>query len=226
MFTTSRNNKLLLCLLVALMLIPAYVLSILWRVSLAEQEDFGHSTLIPVAFPVKKFSDPATPETWWSKSYIFDRRGRKVLVWNQEINGFQHIYGSALASFELGDTAADYLFRANEFAEAFCDWNGITWQDILDRRKDLAHNKLGRSIGTQARERKLSGSAAQAFIENSVLEAMDQDVGYYPSFLDPRVQSLREDAFGCALLPRYNQFNYLLPACGVHDEDADVSFKI
>jgi hypothetical protein len=213
--TTKLAMVLLLCLC-------CYVVSVIWRVSQAEQEEFGRSTLIKVCGSQCTFCDPPTQESWYEKSYIFVHNGKRIRVWRDKINAFQHIYGSAIVAYEVGDFLADLVFCGNEWAEFVCDWNGVTWQDILDRRKDLAHNRLGRHIGVEARRLGITGKTIERYLINKVLESMNNDRDCYLSFLDPRLSTLRNDRF----LPRYNEFNYALRALGIPDPDPSIDYRL
>jgi len=151
-----------------------YVLSILWRVSLAEQELYGRSCLITLS--AKKFdtSELGTPASFFDNTYSFDRHGKTIHVYKQLINSFQHAYGSALAAFELGSTPADLLFRANEYAEGIVCGGAGTEPFMLDARKDLYNNSVGREIGIQARSKKLNGADADKFIVAEILQALER----------------------------------------------------
>lgn len=69
------------------------------------------------------------------------------------------MYGSELACVELGEYFSDKLFCLNEFAEYICDC--VESSDLLDRKKDLANNALGRSIGLAIRKGDNTGQKAQ-----------------------------------------------------------------
>lgn len=125
------------------------------------------------------------------------------------MNGFQHMFGSALAAYELGVPAADKLFCANEFAEFTCDWNGVQADDLLDRKKDLANNAIGRKIGARARALDLQGREAELYIAEACFDTAEHAPEFLPHFLDPRVASLTEEELGCHYLPKKNLFNLL-----------------
>ena len=176
-----------------------YVLSVCWRVSVAEFEQFGRSTLLPVTFSQHKYDEPSTAESYGANTYTHTRAdGTKVRVYKQLINGFQHTYGSALADYEIGNTLADFLFRANEYAESyvFCR-DTDTYEYHLDTRKDLANNAIGRSIAKKARKSKLNGADAYAYILSESVKAVDSNLTL-PHFKSPRVAQLPSAAeMGC-----------------------------
>lgn len=185
-----------------LILISAYVFSIVWRVSVAEQHYFGRSELIPLSLNRPGFSDKAVKGSYESKTFLFSRQGKPIRVWRQEINGFQHVYGSALAAYELGEKPADWMFCANEYMEAYLDPDGITEKDFKDRRKDLAHNRLGRRIGLQVRGAGKVGSAAEDAILQAVLKEVESKKHFYPHYNDSRILRLEsENELGCPGLP-------------------------
>ncbi len=196
--------------LLVLMLPVVYVASIFWRVSVAELELFGRSDLLPLQAekpPYKKrLLHP--PGAHGSGYFMFEREGRKlpVFVWRQKINGFQHIYGSALAAYELGEKPADLLFCGNEYVEAFFDFlfsdEGIETSDLKDRRKDLYHNQTGRKIGLEVKSMDLAGEEAERHIKKRILTRMTLRQGYIPHYNSSAVQRLpSEGAMGCPYLP-------------------------
>ncbi|MBX9770880.1 MAG: hypothetical protein K2X29_05895, partial [Candidatus Obscuribacterales bacterium] len=191
------------------LLIALYVLSIVWRVSVAENEYFGRSELIPLRLPPRKFDSPPVLTSFGHKTYSFDSPTGRMVVWRQKINGFQHMYGSALACLELGDYCADKLFCMNEFAEYLCDWNGVDPSDLLDRKKDLVNNSLGRSIGLAARKARLKGHQAEEHIVKECILAVNSNPEFLSGYLDPRVLVLSEDRLGCKFLPERNFFNFV-----------------
>jgi hypothetical protein len=107
-------------------------------------------------------------------------------------------YGSALAAYELGPALADYLFRANEYAESyvFCR-DTDTEKYSLDTRKDLANNHIGRMIGAAARSNNLGSTDAYQYILQKTVEAVDSEI-VLPHLYDPRVARLpSESKMGC-----------------------------
>jgi hypothetical protein len=185
--------------------LSAYVLSILWRVSLEEFDLFGRSDLIPLSLRQRKFNDMPSADSYGDKTYSFLQNGKSINVYEQRINSFQHVYGSALASKELGEGVADYLFRANEYFEALFWRNSGTIEFYLDTKKDLGNNAVGRTIGQLARRGEKS---TQSMIDD-VLLAMD-DGRVYLHFRDARVQSLPTlEKFGCPLLAKLQQLRRL-----------------
>lgn len=211
MFRNLTRIKALKCLTLAIFammfVLGSYVLSIVWRVSVAQNDCFGRSELIPLRFPPIKFTEQAVASSYGHKTYSYVSPAGKIIVWRQKINGFQHMYGSALASYELGEELSDLLFRLNEFAEFTFDFNSVEPSDLLDRKKDLVNNSIGREIGSKARVAKLFGHAAESFIILECLKAVETDPRFLPHYLDPRVAALKEDALGCPFLPERNFFN-------------------
>lgn len=175
------------------------MLNVCWRVSIAEYEQFGRSTLLPVSFSQRKYNEPATPASFRNSTYTYKRKdGTSVHVHKQLINGFQHSYGSALADYEIGSSFADMLFRANEYAESylFCR-DTDTEKYSLDTRKYLSNNALGRDIGENAHKLHMSGAQAYNYILSETVKAVDSNK-VLPHFLDPRVALLpSESKMGC-----------------------------
>lgn len=145
------------------------------------------------------------PKSYGGKTYTFNGPIGTIAVWRQKLNGFQHMYGSAIACDELGEQLSDLLFRLNEFAEFSCDWNGVEPSDLLDRKKDLSNNKLGRSIALNWKKRQ--PLREQQDLAETCAWAVENDPLFLAHFLDPRVFCLSESQFGCGNLPRQNVFN-------------------
>ncbi len=182
--------------LTLIILLACYILSILWRVSIAEQELYGRSYLIPLG-PKIDHNEAGTPASFYDNTYSVVRDGKTVHVYKQVVNSFQHAYGSALAAFELGSGASDLLFRANEYAEGIVCGGAGTEPFMLDARKDLYNNSVGREIGVQARAQNLNGAQAQEFMITEILHALDQG-RIYNSFRDSRVAALPSfEQYGC-----------------------------
>lgn len=184
-----------------------YVLSILWRVSAAEQEYFGRSCIVPMRWPVREYSEKPVDGSYGQGTFSFERRGKtgepgRILhVHKQLINGFQHAYGSSLVSYELGEGPANLLFRLNEYVEAFDGSPSNTVKYNLDTRKDLANNQIGYRIGRGTRQLGLWGASAENHIIAEVLAAMDRNE-VLTHYLDPRVAKLPSVAeYGCPGLP-------------------------
>lgn len=187
------------------LVVGAYIFSIFWRVSIGEEKYFGRSALIKFPIKQKYKAGPISKDTFYSKSYWFDRDGENILVWKEKINCFQHLYGSALSAYELGEKPSTLLFNGNEIVNYCVDKTGITSKDILDRRKDLAHNIIGREIGLKAWNKKLVGKDADEYIQNEILKEMKKSKRVYLSYLDPRVKQLpSESKLGCPDLPKRN----------------------
>ncbi len=189
--------------LLLVLLIPvAYIASIFWRVSVAEKTYFGHSDLIPLSTTKARYTEPAVPGSYGA-TRLFIREGKPIHVWRQKVNGFQHVYGSALVAYELGEKPADWLFCANEWAEAFLDWDGIHQDDFQDRHKDLHHNKLGRGYARAARQ---TGQTTTG-MAHQILADMEAGNGIILHRKSPRVRHLpSERALGCPNLPTQGPF--------------------
>lgn len=140
---------------VGVLLLGTYVLSIVWRASCEEQKVFGRSDLIPLTLKPQNYNEPPTPESFGTQTYACKLRGKTTAVCKQYINSFQHAYGSALASRELGTEAADYLFRANEYCEAIWCRNSGSSNFYWDTKKDLVNNAAGREIGQRSKQKYL-----------------------------------------------------------------------
>ncbi len=194
-----KRGKIVLLLLTPILVVGAYVTSVCWRVSVAEYEQFGRSTLLPVSFTQRKYNEPATHASFQSNTFTYKRKdGTSVRVYKQLINGFQHAYGSALAAYEIGSPLADLLFRANEYAESyvFCR-DTDTEKYSLDTRKDLANNAVGRDIAESVRKLNLSRPDAHSNLLSETVKAVDSN-RVLPHFMDPRVALLpSESKMGC-----------------------------
>lgn len=195
-FRISKVKLAGLIVLACVAILAVYVLSVVWRVSIAEQRYFGCSRLIPLSWSKQKLDEPPTPESYSSGTTRFVRDGRTVVVYKQLVNSFQHAYGSALACYEIGRVPADYLFRCNEYAEFIFGSQRAVPDSWLDTKKDLANNATGRQIGATARKLKLHGTAADLFMQRESLKALE-DGRVIDHFRDPRVQSLPEPNTSC-----------------------------
>ncbi|MFA6213219.1 MAG: hypothetical protein WCT03_16135 [Candidatus Obscuribacterales bacterium] len=174
-----------------------YVFSILWRVSFAEKRLYGSSRLIPLSWHKQVPTEPGNASTFNEFTCPYNRNGKTIHVYKQLVNSFQHAYGSALAAYELSETPADLLFRANEYAEAITSKVSGTQNWYLDTKKDLHNNSVGRTIGLKARALGLNGTAAENFMINETLKAAD-DGRIYNHFLDSRTQKLPTlENYGC-----------------------------
>jgi len=195
--------------LVSLFCLAGYVLSVLWRVSLAEEAVFGCSKLIRIGTFQKRLDMPAPAMYPGNKTLLNNFEGKEIRAYSQKINGFQHLYGSALVCFELGAEFATLLFAANEFAEYTFDYDGVRAEDLLDRRKDLINNRLGRRLGSRLRAVCYGSEAEQRLIRLCV-EAMESSNEFLPHFIDQRVLKEPDEAkLGCPFLPKRNLFNYI-----------------
>ena len=193
-------KRVLLFALLPIVIVGLYPLSVIFRVSVAEAEQFGKSTLIPLSFSQPSYTQVGTAASFNDRTYSFVRKdGRTIKVYKQLINGFQHAYGSALADYELGNHVADWIFRANEYVESyiFCRKTAGTANYSLDTRKDLANNAIGRTIGRSARRLNLTGTKAYQYILVNTLIAVDSGE-VFSHYQDPRVAQLPvEEQFGC-----------------------------
>ncbi|MCW5824141.1 MAG: hypothetical protein KIT34_15155 [Cyanobacteria bacterium TGS_CYA1] len=207
----SAKRKLRIALIAAIFVTPMvlglYVFTVVWRVSIAMHEYYGRSDLIPFSTSYPKYKDAPVEGSYGSPTFTLKPSG--IVVWRQKVNGFQHMLGSALAAYELGDWLADKLFCANEFAEFAFDWNTVQADDLLDRKKDLYNNSLGRKVGLNVRKAGLNGKDAEDEIAKLCFIKCETDPAFFPHFLDPRVQKLTEEQLGCPCLPQKNQFNLM-----------------
>jgi hypothetical protein len=179
-----------------------YVVSVLWRVSVAEQEFFGRSCIVPLRMHPPAYCEPPVPGSYGQGTYTYEHSGKVIHVHKQLINGFQHAYGSALVSYELGAQAANLIFRLNEYVEAYDGTEKMTVKVNLDTRKDLANNVVGIRIGQAVKAKGLFGQAAQEYMIAEALAAMDRDE-VLKHYLDPRVRQLPSlEAYGCPGLPK------------------------
>lgn len=185
-----------------------YVLTILWRVGAAESDLMGKDLLLHIFPSRREFVSAPVVDSHGSFTYKMPLAEGEMIVWREKINGFQHTYGSALASYELGEFLADKLFVACEFSEFTFDRNGVAETDLRDRRRDLANNWVGRQIGLKAREQGLNGRDAEEFIKSRILAAMEFDHLVVTHPYDPRVLNLpTESMLGCPFLPTKNAVN-------------------
>ena len=183
-----------------------YFFTVLWRVSIEEQTLFGRSFLIQLSSTPRQFIDPALPDSFGDGTYTFSRSGTAIIVYKQLVNSFQHVYGSALTSYELGDKLSDSLFRANEYVEALFGAKAGTQYFYLDTKKDLGNNAVGRKIGLQAREKGFLGFGAEKFMIDETLNAIDRGE-VYKHWNDPRVSQLPSlGKYGCPLLGDIQEF--------------------
>jgi hypothetical protein len=178
-----------------------YILSVIVRVSFREQEVMGRSCLIPLSVNPRRYCELPSADSFGALTYSLERKGKKLAVHKQLINGFQHAYGSALVAFEMGELASDLGFRANEYMEAYCCEDGRSYPHYLDTRKDLFNNTIGRAIARDARLLRLSGKDADDYLTERVFEAVFRRV-IIPHAYDSRVSELPTlDEYGCPGLP-------------------------
>jgi len=185
---------------IAVFVIACYILSVLWRVSNVEQSIFGRSDLIPITLQQQQFDQPPTQESYGKNTYTHMVRGQPTQVYEQLLNSFQHLYGSALVSYDIGELGADLLFRANEYFEAIFWRNSGTLSFYLDTKKDLANNEVGRKIGSEVKTRGLVGPAAEQFMIDKIFMALDGGLAYKncSEYRVTKLPSLNE--YGCPLL--------------------------
>lgn len=132
---------------------------------------------------------PAVQESYGDKTFAFQCKRKVVRVHPQLINSFQHGYASALTAFELGAPVSEFLFKSNEYFEAAVGRNAGTNYFYRDTKKDIFNNAIGRDIGSEARDRKLSSTVADDYMITRVLEALNERV-LITHCLDPRVDTL------------------------------------
>ncbi len=149
---------------IAVFVIACYILSVWWRVSNVEQSIFGSGALMPLAPQQQQFDQPPTPESYGKNTYTHMVRGQPTQVYEQLLNSFQHLYGSALMSYEIGELGAVVIFNTNEYLKAIFSSDSGTHSFYLDTKKDLANNEVGRKIGSEVKTRGLVGPAAEQFM--------------------------------------------------------------
>lgn len=185
-----------------------YVVSILWRVSVAEHEVMGKDLMLHVLKSEREFSEPPTRDSYLAATFTQQYKSVNFNVWRDKINGFQHTYGSALAAYEFGEMFSDKLFAANEFAEWMFDRNGVQYRDLRDRHRDLANNKIGRQIATEARLAGYAGHDADEYMRDRIVKAIEFDKTVITHWCDPKVDTLPTEAeLGCPFLPTLNGFD-------------------
>jgi len=195
-------QKLWICLVVLGSIVFLYVISILWRVSVAEQEYFGRSCIVPLRWHPAEYKEAPVAGSYGQGTFSYEHGGKVLHVHKQLINGFQHGVGSALVAYEIGGRTADLLFRLNEYVEAFDGTRSNTLKYNLDTRKDLANNIVGIRIGRATRKAGLFGASAEKHIIDEVLAAMDRGE-VFTHYLDPRVSRLPTvEQYGCPGLPK------------------------
>jgi hypothetical protein len=91
---------------IAVFAMACYILRVLWRVSNVEQSIVGSGALMPLAPLQKQFDQPPTQESYGKNTYTHMVRGQPTQVYEQLLNSFQHLYGSALMSYEIGELGA------------------------------------------------------------------------------------------------------------------------
>ncbi len=197
-------------LLSPIVLLVSYVVSVLWRVSLAEEAVFGKSALIRVSPWQRRFDGPRSLIYPGNATYTGHFLGQDFIAFNQKLNGFQHMYGSALVAYELGEDFSRWLFAANEFAEWTFDWNGVRVEDLLDRKKDLVNNTLGRRLGARVRREGIGRFQAETALIARSFYLMENSYEFLPHWMDQRLlQYPDEAALGCPCLPKRNVFNWI-----------------
>jgi len=185
---------------IAVFAIACYILSVLWRVSNVEQSIFGSGALMPLAPLQKQFDQPPTQESYGKNTYTHMVRGQPTQVYEQLLNSFQHLYGSALMSYEIGELGAVVIFNTNEYLKAIFSSDSGTLSFYLDTKKDLANNDVGRKIGSEVKTRGLVGPAAEQFMIDKIFMALDGGLAYKncSEYRVTKLPSLNE--YGCPLL--------------------------
>ncbi|MBA3855807.1 MAG: hypothetical protein C0507_02750 [Cyanobacteria bacterium PR.3.49] len=185
-----------------------YVLSILWRVSVAEHEVMGKDLMLHIFTSRKEFDKPQTIDSYMAATFSQNYKNMRFDVWRDKINGFQHTYGSALAAFELGDYLSDKLFVANEFTEWFFDKDGVSERDLRDRHRDLENNRIGRGIARQAHQIGYFGHDAEEYMRDRIVLAIENERSVITHWMDPKVDLLPTEAdMGCPNLPKINGYD-------------------
>ncbi len=197
----SKLKSVVAIAMIPIALLALYVFSVIWRVSAYEQKVFGRSELIPMSLQPRKFTEIPSMETYGAFTYDIQVNHKPLRVHKQVINGFQHAFGSGLVAYEFGEQIADLLFRANEYVEAYLSGDGRRYSHYMDTRKDLYNNMIGRSIGMEARQKNLTGGAADRYISARVLNSI-QNREVIPHWLEPEVKDLPSlEEYGCPGLP-------------------------
>lgn len=197
----SKLKQIGMFIMVPMVVLAIYVLSVIVRVSVFEQKVFGRSALIPMSLTPRRFSEIPTMKTYGAFNYYITFRGKPFMVHRQIINGYQHAFGSALVASELGAEFADYLFRANEYVEAYFTREGARMSHILDTRKDLHNNTVGRRIAREAAKLNLEGDELENYLSDETLQAI-RDKKVISHWLDREVQGLpTSHEYGCPGLP-------------------------
>ncbi len=199
----SRKTLLATTVAAPLLVTGIYTLSIVWRVSWYQQMLFGRSALIPLSLTPRAFTDyPTTVDAYGTPTYQVEINGQKFAIHRQFINGYQHTFGSALASYEIGEHLADYIFRLNEYMEAYCWRDGQRYPHYRDTKKDLYNNSVGRRIGSDVRQLGLLGTEAERKMSDLVISAMynKEVILHYHDPLVDKLPSLED--YGCPGLPK------------------------
>lgn len=184
------------------------MLSILWRVSVAEHEVMGKDLMLHVFTSKNQFDRSPTIDSYMAATFVQHYKNMQFVVWRDKINGFQHSYGSALAAFELGDYLSDKLFVANEFTEWFFDKDGVSNRDLRDRHRDLENNRIGRGIARDAHAAGYFGRDADEYMRDRIVLAIENERNVITHWLDPRIDALpSEAAMGCSNLPKINGYD-------------------
>lgn len=190
--------------------LAAYVISVLWRVSLAEEAVFNKSCLIRVSPWQRRYDGPRSLVYPGNATYTAHFDGHDFVAFGQKINGFQHMYGSALVSYELGEDFSKWLFAANEFAEWTFDWNGVRVEDLMDRKKDLVNNALGRRLGRRVADEGIGPFQAEMVLVSRSYRLMETSDEFLPHWMDQRLLRYPDEAsLGCPGLPKRNVFNWI-----------------
>ncbi len=199
--SSSKLRQVFTGCMIPLLVLAIYVVSVIFRVSAQEQKVFGRSTLIPMSLNPRPFSEIPTMETYGAFNYNIEFRGKPLLVHRQTINGFQHAFGSALVASELGAEFSDLIFRINEYVEAVFERDSSRLAHVLDTRKDLYNNAVGREISQEANSKHISGEALEDYLADEVLQAI-RDRRVISHWLDAEVKSLpTSEHYGCPGLP-------------------------
>jgi len=120
---------------IAVFAIACYILSVVWRVSNFEQSIFGSGALMPLAPQQQQFDQPPTQESYGKNTYTHMVRGQPTQVYEQLLNSFQHLYGSALMSYEIGELGAVVIFNSNEYLKASFSRDSGTLSFYLNTKK-------------------------------------------------------------------------------------------
>ena len=140
---------------IAVFVIACYILSVLWRVSNVEQSIFGSGALMPLVPQQQQFDQPPTQESYGKNTYTHMVRGQPTQVYEQLLNSFQHLYGSALMSYEIGELGAVVISNTNEYLKAIFSNDSGTLNFYLDTKKRSGEQRSGQKNWLRSKDKRL-----------------------------------------------------------------------